>query len=95
MEDYDNLRVDSAKWLSAIKAPVEAPYTHLPLDMTREDMPDDVTLLKDLIEEMQFEMDLLKGINGALSDHIIQNHHWLKTGVPRNFSNPLDTSRVE
>lgn len=58
-------------WLETVSSePRRCLVPKISHDLSTEDMPDDTDSLKFLIDELQFENDLLRGVNGALCKRI-------------------------
>lgn len=80
-------------WLETFPSrPCGCPVPKLPHDLSTEDMPDDTDCLKLLIDELQFENDLLRGVNGALRRHISRFNLWASTEGRLQAAEPFDIS---
>lgn len=88
-------QADSAAWLDNFSRVPLPKSPVLPSDMSVDDMPNDSVRLKELIDEFQFQLDLMRGVNRALHKHIVRNHMWMTSGARRLTTDPLDTSLEE
>lgn len=98
MYTFNEHRADSERWLQSFGEAEDTALTKVELwqdTMKQRKTGPSLTQLQETIDELEFQLDLVRGVNGALRKHIARNRAWMASGKRLLTTDPLDTSLEE